>query len=411
MAHGALRDRLCAETRRWWVPGVQLGLLTPGGRTVVCAGSLDLADSRRVDRSTSFHVASITKSLTALVVLDAARRGEIDIDRPCSEQAEGLWDDSPRSLMAHTSGRASELPDEGESLDDCISRVAGLPLVHEQGRFSYGNAGWIVLDALLRKTTGASFEERAQDLLGTSLTFGIPPTGALGHAVRPGRRPEACSSDQAPLSAATGGRWWTTADFLLDYAEVHLTDGSGRFHPDDVEELRRPQVRVPGAVIADAWGLGWAIWDRGEHRAFGWFGYLPGHQTFIRCFPDQGAAVVLLTNCAGPLLGGGGGAAMFASLLPTLLEALGVPPLPRPRLPDRNRSTADLSGTYDDLVVESDGEDSLVLHAAALGEDEPALLDRAGGDTFVVRNRMGSLDVAFDGDLLYLGPFAMSRRS
>ena len=55
-----------------------------------------------------------------------------------------------------------------------------------------------------------------------------------------------------------------------------------------------------------------------------------GTETFLRCFPEQNAALVVLANSAGSLFGPPGGSALFDALLPKLLDVLEVPPLPGP---------------------------------------------------------------------------------
>lgn len=157
-------------------------------------------------------------------------------------------------------------------------------------------------------------------------------------------------------------------------------------------------------------GLGWAVWDRGAHHAFGWAGYTGGHRAFVRCFAEQNAAVVLLANSAGPLFGPPGGSALFDALLPHLLEVLAVPPLEEPEYDAAPLVAADLAGRYGPLVIEAKGVDDVRLHAQAFGESRPVTCTRLGGNTFNVSgNPPGSTPMSFDGDLLYLGPFAMPR--
>lgn len=404
----ALLDDACT---RFAVPGAQVGLLLGADRVVVVSGTIGVEDgSPVVQPSTPFHAGSIAKSLAALVVADAARQGSLELDVPCSEQAAGLWTDTPRALMSQTTGRQNVLPELDEDLETFVARVGAMPLVHAPGRFSYSNANWSVLDLLLRSRTGRSFEDLAVTALGPETTFGMPETGAQGHAVAPGGAPTAVPSEYAEAASAAGSRWWATADQLLDYARLHLDDGGELFHGDDVRELRRPHVAVPGSTISDAWGLGWALWDRGDHTAFGWAGYTGGHRAYLRCFPDQDAAVVVLANSAGPLFGPPGGSALFDDLLPRLLTVLGVPALGDPPDPAAPTPTSELAGGFGPLVLRADGADDLVLEAAAFGEPEPIPHRRLWGDTFVAAGRPpGGMPIAVDGDLLYLGPFAVPR--
>ncbi|KQT94541.1 hypothetical protein ASG49_06695 [Marmoricola sp. Leaf446] len=395
--------------RTWGVPGAQLGLLRGDDRVTVCSGSTSIGGPP-VTVATSFHAGSLAKALTGLVVLDAARAGHLDLDAPGDAHGPGLWPESARTLLSQTSGRANVLPEADEELAAFVSRAAALPRVHPPGRFSYCNAGWSALDLLLRRTTGSSFEDLATRLLGPSTTFGMPEHGAEGHEVGPGTDPRPVPATYAPAASAAGSRWWATADQLLDHALLHLHDGQGRLHPDDVRAVRTPTAELPGRTVFDAWGLGWATWDRGEHRAFGWAGYTGGHRAFLRCFPDQDAALVLLANAAGPLFGPPGGSALFDTLLPDLLDLLDVPPLPPPSYDAPPRPAAELAGGFGPLLLEALDDDHLGLHAQAFGVADPLTLERLGGNTFdVVGEPPGSTPLAVADDLLHLGPFALPR--
>ncbi|MCX6399322.1 MAG: serine hydrolase [Propionibacteriales bacterium] len=402
-----LLDEGCAV---FGVPGAQLGLLQGVDRQVLCVGTRAVGEDSPVDHGTAFHAGSIAKSLAALLVVDAAARGELDLDVPCGQQADGLWDDTPRALMAQTTGRPNILPEPDEDIDAFVARVGAMPRVHHPGLFSYCNAGWSVLDVLLRERTGAGFEQLAADrVLGEGATFGQPEGAAAGHAVAPGVAPYAVPGEFAVAASAAGSRWWATANQLLDYARLHLDDGVGLIAPDAVREMRRPHAPVPAATVSDSWGLGWALWDRAEHRAFGWAGYTGGHRAYLRCFPEQDAAVVLLANSAGPLFGPPGGSALFDALLPVVLDVLGAPSLEAPYRPD-GRADAELVGGYGPLTLSAGEDGSMMLDAAAFGEPEPLVLHRAGGDAFeLAGSPPGGMTVAVVDDLLYVGPFALPR--
>ena len=169
--------------------------------------------------------------------------------------------------------------------------------------------------------------------------------------------------------------------------------------------------------MCDARGKGWASWHRGDHEAFGWAGFTAGHRSFLRAFPRQDAAVVVLTSCAGGLFGGPGGAALFDDLLPDLLDQLDVPPLEDPVAPPPRWSTVELAGHYGPVPVVAEDDESLRIGAQAFGSGD-VVLGRAWGDTYVVTERPhGAIPVAFDTDphatggpqWLYVGPFAVPR--
>ena len=405
-----LQEQLDAGCATHLVPGAQLGVLHGDHRSVLCSGVRQVDAPEAVEPDTSFHAGSLAKSLVGLLVLDAARRGQLDLDTPCAEQAPGTWPDTPRAILSQVTGRPNLLPNPGEEIGAFVTRVAELPLAHEPGRFSYCNPGWPVLDLLLRHRGGGTFEELARErILGRQATFGPPAGAAAGHGVGVDEPVHPVPDEVADSASAAGSRWWATAGQLLDLAQLHLDDGQGRFAAADVRELRHPYAVLPGATMADAWGLGWALWDRGEHHAFGWNGMTGGHRALLRCYPEQSTAVVLLANSAGSLFGGPGGSALFDELLPTVLEELGVPPLTPPRY-GHAHDTAELAGAYGPVTLTADGPDTLQLDAPAFGLAEPLRHVRLGGDTFVAEGEpAGAIRLAVDDELLYVGPFALPK--
>lgn len=333
------QERLDDACARWRVPGAQLGVVRDGQREVLCSGAI-AEGGTPVGADTAFHAGSLAKSLTGLVVLDAARRGELDLDAPCSDQAPGLWDDTPRQLLAQTTGRPNLLPGPTEQLADFVATVGEMPRVHEQGRFSYCNAGWSVLDLLLSLRTGSGFEQRAAEVVGDLTSWrpvlGMPEGASVPHAIAPDGTRRVVPATYSPAASAAGSQWWATADQLLDWAQVQLTPPPGWEEP--VAGVRSPGATLPGSTVFDSWGHGWALWDRGDHQAFGWAGFTGGHRAYLRCFPDQDGAVVLLANAAGPLFGPPGGSALFDDLLPDVLDLPTCPPsLQRPRTARRCR--------------------------------------------------------------------------
>jgi CubicO group peptidase (beta-lactamase class C family) len=405
-----LQERLDAGCVRHLVPGAQLGLLHRDQRSVLCSGVRSIDAPEPVQPDTAFHAGSLAKSLVGLLVVDAARRGELELDTPCAEQAPGTWPDTPRAILSQVTGRPNLLPNPDEEIGPFVARVAELPLAHEPGRFSYCNPGWPVLDLLLRHCAHGTFEELAGDrILGTHAAFGPPAGSAAGHGVGVDEPVHPVADEVADAASAAGSRWWASAEELLDLAQLNLGDGQGRFAAADVRELRQPYAALPGATMADAWGLGWALWDRGEHHGFGWNGMTGGHRALLRCYPEQSAAVVLLANSAGSLFGGPGGSALFDELLPTALEELGVPALTPPRYGPAHES-AELAGAYGPATLSADGPDALQLDGPAFGLSERLRHVRLGGDTFVAEgDPLGAIRLAVDGDLLYIGPFALPR--
>src|SRR4029450_13414457 len=67
-----------------WGPAILVGSRSPQGRRIVSYGTLSVQDRRKVDGTTVFEIASLTKVLTALVLADMAARKQVTLDAPVS---------------------------------------------------------------------------------------------------------------------------------------------------------------------------------------------------------------------------------------------------------------------------------------------------------------------------------------
>lgn len=121
-----LDELLRARARASVCPEPRSGCSTAGSGPCGSAGWPSRAvtfRSRRARRSTPVRS---PKAVTALVVVDAAARGELDLDVPCSQRSSASWPDTPRAIMAQTTGRPNDLPGPDEDLAGFVARVAAL---------------------------------------------------------------------------------------------------------------------------------------------------------------------------------------------------------------------------------------------------------------------------------------------
>ena len=129
-----------------------------------------------VDEYTLFGLGSISKSFTAVAVMQLAEAGVIDLDEPVVTYlpdfrvpADLITGDgdyrniTPRMLLSHASGMQSDwIPGFMTTggyypayMDDFLDLITALPLGTPEGAaFSYSNAGYTVLGALVAAMTG-----------------------------------------------------------------------------------------------------------------------------------------------------------------------------------------------------------------------------------------------------------------
>lgn len=235
----------------------------PGYPVLVTGAEGTLATTGPVDRP--YPWASVTKLITALTVLTAVDRGEVDLDEPAGPPGATL-----RHLLAHASGLA---PD-GDS-------VLGPP----GRRRIYSNRGIEVAAAFVEARTGMAFadllQERVLDPLGMTGTVlegspahaGRGPVADLGRLgrelLRPTLVPDLMAEATRPVFPGLSG----------------VLPGFGRQDPND-------------------WGLGFEVRDgksphwtgtRNSARTFGHFGQ---SGSFLWVDPDHGLACAALADRA-----------------------------------------------------------------------------------------------------------------
>src|SRR3954468_5689834 len=75
--HAVLVERV--DVRKWGT-GIVVGISSPQGRRTVSYGTLSVQDHRKVDGTTLFEIASLTKVFTALLLADMAARKQVTLD-------------------------------------------------------------------------------------------------------------------------------------------------------------------------------------------------------------------------------------------------------------------------------------------------------------------------------------------
>ena len=154
--------------------------------------------------------ASVTKQLTATIVMQEVEAGRLDLDKPVT----AYWPDWPqvfsdeitiRNLLQHTSGLADPNED-GPNLPDGMpvfyrppaGQAATLGTMHYAathycaehprgrpgGGFHYDNCDFIVLGALLERTTGKPFAQLLEERIAAPLGS---PVGAVRARIAAGR--------------------------------------------------------------------------------------------------------------------------------------------------------------------------------------------------------------------------------
>lgn len=305
---GLVRDEMAAAH----IPG--LSIAVGDDYQVVWSegfGMADLENSVPATAGTVYRLASISKPITAVAVMQLVERGLIDIDAPIRKYVpsfpEKQWPVTVRHLLTHTSGirhyRSIQEIDSTRHYTNSVDPVqifAGDPLLFEPGaRFSYTTYGFCLLGAAVERVAGIPLEEyfkqhifepagmqtaRADDV------HEIIPHRARGYKLGADRKIQNCDLADTSNKIAGGGLVATAGD-LVRFASAF--DRGELVKPETLDRMLTP-AKLPGG--AGPYGLGWFVRTRNGRTWFSHSGGQQGVSTYLVAAHKQGVSVAVMAN-------------------------------------------------------------------------------------------------------------------
>lgn len=298
------------------------------GSDVVWARAFGWADrDRRIPAGVGsiYRVGSISKTVTAVVMMRAVERGYIDLDQPLSEvfpataRFPGAMAGAPaptvRQFASHTSGLVRE-PDWDIAAAGPIGIweervVASIPLSRFQNapgaEYSYSNIGYGTLGLAVARAAGRPFmefvEEDVFEPLGmSSSTFVIGPELAPRLTVGYVNRGDGDPDPEQPTrehagrgyKVPNGGVYSTVGDLARFMGALQGRASPAILSDESVAEMSR--VHTPEDPD-NGYGLGLMVRTTGGGaRLVGHSGSVAGYNAYMLFEPESGLGVVLLRN-------------------------------------------------------------------------------------------------------------------
>jgi CubicO group peptidase (beta-lactamase class C family)/acetyl esterase/lipase len=309
-----VRDRIRQYIDKEGVPSISIAVVK--GDAIVWEEGFGWADVEKRVRATphtAYMLASVSKPITATIMMLLAERKLVDLDCPVNEYLgenkirARLGDASRvtvREILQHTSG----LPNYYETFYaderdtprsvDLLLRQYGWTMI-PQGRFHYSNLGYTLLGEIAARVTGKAFAALAkQELfapLGMEQAF-VPtdvqrPKGAaIRYATNGARLPE-CITALIPAADIHA-----SAHDLALFALLHLKAGRKPLLPDKVlDAMWKHPVRILNFKYD--YGLGWSVGvDAKGRRHIFHGGGSAGCDAHLCLLPEKNLAVVILVN-------------------------------------------------------------------------------------------------------------------
>jgi CubicO group peptidase (beta-lactamase class C family) len=283
-------------------------------------------------RDLQFRLGSITKSLTAALVLGLRDEGLLGLDDPIAEHLPGcgLPGVRLRQLLGHASGLQRE-PDglwwernAGMSLPDLVAAVTGEKLAFGRyERFHYSNLGYGLLGGVVARLTGRSWFEALADRLLEPLgmsrtTYQAQEPYARGYVVHPWNQSLREEPREDAGAMAPAGQLWSTVDDMGRFAAALAGARPDVLSPAIVAEMSAPVVLADLEAWTHGYGLGLQLWRSGDRVHIGHTGSMPGYLASLVVHRRTGAGVVAFANTYS--LPGMGIGRLGMSVLDTVLD-------------------------------------------------------------------------------------------
>lgn len=253
-----------------------------------------------------FPIGSVTKSFTALAILQLQEQGLLDLQDPLSKYVEG----HPRGdeitihqLLTHTAGLAREglfLGLDHVDLDANIDYINHMPLQVEPGAaFAYSNAGYQYLAKIISEVSGKAYntyiqEEILAPLGMTHSYMGVDETysenQSIGYEV----------TDGAPIrmyiynfsAIIGGGNIYSTLEDMLKYTQT--LEGGGLVNESSMKILNQGYVDAGGYE----YGYGWEVMEKYDTLRYSHGGCIGngGYNSLVIRYPKEKISLIFLTN-------------------------------------------------------------------------------------------------------------------
>ena len=326
-----------AQIRRLNLPGGSLAIVDGDQIVHMCGfGSANAADFGQIHPDgeapipqTPFFIGSLTKSFTALAVMQLVEGGKIALDAPVQRylpwfrvaDAQASTRISVRHLLNQTSGLPllpswqllADFDDRLDATERQARAQASIHLNHAPGtKFEYCNLNYNLLGLVIEAASGEPYAEYVQNHIFSPLGMRHSHTSksvakqnglATGHQSWFGV-PVPVPDLPVPGGSLPSGQLIASAEDMGRYLIAHLNGGSGGcagvqvqiLSPEGIAELHRPAVDASSFGVSQQYGMGWYIEQQGQTTIVWHTGMVPDFFTYVALLPDQKKGIVLLLN-------------------------------------------------------------------------------------------------------------------
>ena len=323
--YDAIETYIKQQLKRLNVPGAALAIVE--GDQIVHQRSFGQTRPGGTPPSpqTPFVLGSVTKSFTALAVMQLVEAGRVDLDAPVQRYLPWFRVADPRAtaqmtvrqLLNQTSGLSSasgwapladfdSSPGAGESQ---ARALATLQLSRPPGSaFEYSNMNYNLLGLIVEAASGESYAAYVQDHIFGPLDMRhsyTTRTEAQQNGLAQGHRywfayPVAAPDLPLPRGSLPSGQLISSTEDMSHYLIAQLNEGRycgvQVLSPAGIAEMHLPGVEFTMMGVSGQYGMGWFIEDHDQVRIVSHSGIVPDFFAYMAILPGQKKGLVLLMN-------------------------------------------------------------------------------------------------------------------
>ncbi|HET7563440.1 MAG TPA: serine hydrolase domain-containing protein [Gemmatimonadaceae bacterium] len=302
-----------AVLERTGVPSASVAVVTHGQLAYAHAyGASQLDPHTGATADMRYAVGSISKQFTAASILLLQQEGKLSLDDPVAKYVPGLTQGNEvtiREILSHTSGYQDFWPqdyvppsmEKPTTPQAVLDHWAKQPLDFAPGtRWQYSNTNFEIAGLIVQRVSGVPFFQfvRTRILDPLHMTSAVDfdakgpssvqPTGYLRYGLGPLRQ-----------SPSTGAGWmYGAGELAMTPSDLAKWDvamiNESLLAPASYEAMETTVLLKDG--VSTGYGLGVEVGQMNGHRMISHSGEVSGFTAENMVFPDDSAAVVVLTN-------------------------------------------------------------------------------------------------------------------
>lgn len=330
MSNGTTYDEVDAhfqrQMKRLHVPGAILAIVE-GDRIVHVRGfGQARPHGAAPTQQTPFFIGSLTKSFTALAVMQLVEADKVELDAPVQRYLPWFRVADPqasasmtvRHLLNQTSGlpmspglaNLGDLDSRPDAAERQVRALSNLQLARPVGaKFEYSNLNYNVLGLIVEAASGQRYADYVQQHIFDPLDMRhsyADKAGAQQNGLAMGYRywfghPVPAPRLQVPAGSLPSGQLISCAEDMAHYLIDHLNGGryggAQILSQAGIEALLHgvAEIREMGSSFG-AYGMGWISEGSGESRIVSHSGIVPDFGAFMALAPAHNTGMVLLVN-------------------------------------------------------------------------------------------------------------------